>query len=162
MWKQLLILSTGLLLAGCGHDSAPKSSEPDGFQQALAYAQCLRANGVPEFPDPQRAGNSITLGGGQLLRTPAGKKAAEACRDKNPQHDAALGGGTVDQDKLAVWMNCMRTRLPKFPDAQVNKGTITIQLHGTGIKGDSAEFENARKACDPKFPGGDLNVEDQP
>jgi hypothetical protein len=169
MWKRLLILSAGFLLsgcgfllAGCGHDSGPKESESDGFQQALAYAQCIRANGVPTFPDPQRDGNRITVSGGQELNTPQGKKAAEACRDKEPQHDTNAGGSNVDPDKLTAWMKCMRAQLPKWPDAQVNNGTITIQLRGTGLKGDSPEFENARKACESKYPGGNLHVEEQP
>ncbi|MFI5895892.1 hypothetical protein ACIA5D_37920 [Actinoplanes sp. NPDC051513] len=161
MNTRALIFSGFLLVsltAGCGRVGGSKSDEPDGFQQALAYAQCIRANGVPNFPDPLKEGGGVKVQGGEYLASPEGRKAAEACRDKDPQGDDDTDGGTVDAAKLAAWMKCMRAKLPKFPDAQTNGGTITILLQGTGLKSDSAEFENARRSCEPQFPGGNLKI----
>ncbi|MEU4241705.1 hypothetical protein [Actinoplanes sp. NPDC026619] len=152
----------GFLTAGCGAGSDDSSSGGDTFQQNLAYAKCLRANGLPTFPDPEQVGGGTKVGGGELLDTPAGKKAAEACRDKQPQDDGdAAGGDGLDQSKVSAWMKCMRAALAKFPGGQVTGSTITINLAGTGIKGDSTEFETARKSCESDFPGGSLKVVDQ-
>ncbi|HEX4282402.1 MAG TPA: hypothetical protein VHZ27_16660, partial [Solirubrobacteraceae bacterium] len=75
----LVALVTGVLMAGCGAGSssttaarvagtstplsniapggsatANSSSSPsDVAPEALAFAKCMRANGVPNFPDPQ-------------------------------------------------------------------------------------------------------------
>jgi hypothetical protein len=160
------LIAAGFLLlsltAGCGLVGDSESDDPDGFQQALAYAKCIRANGVPAFPDPEKEGNGVKVSGGELLATPEGKKAAEACRDKDPQGDDDSDGGTVDAEKLGAWLVCMRGKLPKFPDAQTSGRTITITLTGTGLKSGSAEFENARRSCEPQFPGGDLKIVDAP
>ena len=44
-------------------------SSPSSGSAALAFANCMRANGVPNFPDPQP-------GGGQLFEIPAGANPA--------------------------------------------------------------------------------------
>ncbi|WP_433366829.1 hypothetical protein ACQPZX_38495 [Actinoplanes sp. CA-142083] len=150
------------LIAGCGLVNDSESDDPHGFDQAMAYASCIRANGVPNFPDPLKEGNGVKVQGGEYLSSPEGKKAAEACRDKDPQGNDDSDGGTIDTAKLADWMKCMRAKLPKFPDAQTSGGTITITLQGTGIKSDSAEFQNARRSCESHAPGGNLKVVDAP
>jgi hypothetical protein len=136
----------GSLIAGCGHGSSaePSSSSGRAFEQALVYSKCMRANGVPNFPDPQRQGNGVRVDVG-----------------KNPQGDAGDPNGKVDSAKLAEWTKCMRAKLPKFPDADVSGNAITIKLQGTGIKGDSAEFENARRACESHVPDGSMRIVDQ-
>jgi hypothetical protein len=161
--RPVFIVSTflfGALIAGCGHGSTPKPSSSDGaFEQALVYSKCMRANGVPNFPDPQRQGNTVRVDVGKNANTAEMKKAMEACRDKMPQGDAdGPNGGSIDSAKVADWTKCMRAKLPKFPDPDVSGNGITVTLKGTGIKGDSAEFENARRACQSRLPGGSLRV----
>jgi hypothetical protein len=164
--RPVLIVSAfllGSLIAGCGQGSTSKPSPSSGgaFQQALIYAQCMRANGVPNFPDPQRQGNGVKVNvdKDKGKDTPELTKALEACRDKMPQGDAdGPNSDRVDAAKLADWTKCMRAKLPKFPDPQVSGNTMTVTLKGTGIKGDSAEFESVRQACDSHFPGGSLRL----
>jgi len=67
------LLSAGLL-AGCGggaHASAPSKV----MSGALAYANCMRSHGVPDFPDPNSQGEfqlrpSVRVENGR--RTPVG------------------------------------------------------------------------------------------
>jgi hypothetical protein len=60
-------------------------------EQALAFAECMRENGV-DFPDPQFGeGGGMRFGGpGIDPEDPDFKKAEEACRDKRP---GPPGGG---------------------------------------------------------------------
>ena len=152
----------GSLIAGCGHGSTAKPPSSDGdLKQALAYAQCMRSNGVPNFSDPQKRGNGVNVDVPKNADAPELNKALEACRDKMPQGDAAgPDSGSVDSAKLAAWASCMRAKLPKFPDPDVSGSTFTITLRGTGINGGSAAFENARKACESQVPSGSLRVVD--
>jgi len=48
---------------------------------ALNHAACMRAHGLPNFPDPTFSGGNqkLNLGPGLNLNSPAVKKAAEAC-----------------------------------------------------------------------------------
>jgi hypothetical protein len=161
--RPLLIVSAFLLaslIAGCGDKSGAQSEDGDDpFEQALAYSQCMRSNGVPDFPDPQRDGDKVKKNVGNDKDSPTMKKAMEACRDKLSQGEAdGPDAGSVDQAKLVDWMKCMRGKLPNFPDAQVSGGTITLNLKGTGIDGDSEGFKSAQRACQSDFPGGSLNA----
>lgn len=158
---KLLILPAvlaGLLTAGC--DAGTEPSGEDRFQQALAYSECMRTNGVANYPDPELQGGGLKVK--VPKSTPEIEKAKVACRDKEPQGIADdAGGGPVDAAKLTDWTNCMRGKLPKFPDPEVNGGTVTVILQGTGLKSESADFENARRDCDSKSPGGNLRVVNQ-
>jgi len=55
--------AAAVLTAGCGvvhvHFGSPggaSSTEPGTYQQQLAYAQCMRSHGLPDFPLPSRSG----------------------------------------------------------------------------------------------------------
>jgi hypothetical protein len=163
---KVLVISAlllGSLIAGCGHGSTSDPSRDKEFQQAMDYSKCMRANGVPDYPDPQRQGNGVHGDLGKDKNTSELKKAQEACRDKEPQGDVeGANGGTVDAAKLADWTKCMRANLPKFPDPDVTGNTMTVELKGTGIAGDSAEFTNAQRACQSTLPNGSLRVVDTP
>lgn len=56
-------------------------------QQLLAFAQCMRTNGEPKFPDPAASG-AITLGGVDP-NTPQFQHAIQVCEAKTGLH---LGG----------------------------------------------------------------------
>ena len=81
-------------------DGADPTSEEDLEEQALEFAQCMRDNGVPDFPDPQVNGD-----GGMIMGGPGGagdfdqeavEKAMEACEDLRPQ-----GGGNFSEEDRA-------------------------------------------------------------
>lgn len=57
-------------------------------QQLLAFAQCMRVNGVPQFPDPSPNG-AIQIGGGVDPNSPQFKHAAQVCSAKTGLH---IGG----------------------------------------------------------------------
>ena len=161
--KVLLVAAflLGSLTAGCGHNTDSDPSDEDSYKQALAYAKCMRANGVPNYPDPEIQNGGVEVK--QPRTTPEMTKALEACRDKQPQGPADDDdGGSIDAAKLADWTKCMRAKLPNFPDADVKGSTVTIVLQGTGISSGSAELENARKACQAQFPEGSLHMVNTP
>jgi hypothetical protein len=100
-------------------------SSPSGGSGALAFANCMRANGVPNFPDPQP-------GGGQLFEIPAGANpaapaftAARAKCQKLVPNDGAAGSGPPPSDqtlaKLVRIARCMRQHgISDFPDARTS------------------------------------------
>jgi len=69
---------------GTGGGSAGGISQ----QQLLAFAQCMRANGVPQFPDPSPNG-ALRIGGGLDPNSPQFRNAVQVCTAKTGLH---LGG----------------------------------------------------------------------
>jgi hypothetical protein len=69
--------------------------DPETAEQMRAYAQCMRDNGVPEFPDPGSGGLQVRVGGPDGLDPEAMEAAEEACRDLRPEiaGGRAAGGG---------------------------------------------------------------------
>ncbi|MFI8849368.1 hypothetical protein [Streptomyces sp. 891-h] len=170
------VLLTGALLTGCGGDSSDGGGERDSareapgddgargdagkqFDKALEYAQCMRDNGVEDFPDPKQEGGGIRIGGPGIDRGSAAfEKAEEACRDKAPQMGGG-GGKPLDSKKVAAWATCMRENgLDDFPDPAVNGSVMQIDLSGTGIKPTDKAFQDAQKACRDKYPGGGIQM----
>jgi len=141
--------------------SIPTTAEPSASASAsvnkgdpLAFAQCMRTNGVPNFPDPQ-SGHSVLPKG--LDPNSATFKAAS---DKCKQYIAAdQGAAPPAQDPWPVaeklkYSKCMRENgLPTFPDPNKDGG---LEFDNS-IDPNSTQFKNAEKACskyEPQNGGG--------
>ena len=70
-------------LAACEELMPPgvrdESDDPDEGQY-LKFAQCMRKNGLPDFPDPQPGSDGGMFGDGVKRDDPAFQKAAAACQ----------------------------------------------------------------------------------
>jgi hypothetical protein len=68
----------------------PMKADPQMQEQMRKFAQCMRENGVPGFPDPGADGGiQINGGNGVDPTSEEFKKAEKACA----QHGPKLGGG---------------------------------------------------------------------
>ena len=130
-------------------DDGGGGEELDGFEEALAYSECMRDNGITDFPDPERNGE-----GGIGLSLPEGtdpededfKAAEDACKDLMPGPEE---GATIDPDMydaLLEYSECMRENgITAFPDPEPNGGII---MNGDmGFDPQSEEFQAADEAC---------------
>ena len=98
--------------------TAPGNSHPPSM---LAFASCMRANGVPNFPDP-KPGGGIALPAGSNPRAPAFRAAQAKCQKLLPG-GAPPGPGSATHPsaqtlaKLVSIARCMREHgVPQFPD----------------------------------------------
>jgi hypothetical protein len=64
------------------------SVSPAVRAQILRYAACIRAHGVPNYPDPTFNGNSVNFGNlsGINQSSPAYQSALHACASVNPMN----------------------------------------------------------------------------
>jgi hypothetical protein len=153
--------AVALLMTACG--GSPSNSGASGstkYQKALLYSQCMRSHGVPNFPDPDAAGNIIQNAqpGQNTVDTnsSAGQAADKTCRHLLP------GGGSSNSDTPPQTLNqllkiakCMRTHgLPGYPDPIVNNGSITLGLSAAGIDPSSSQFQAAAHQCASVIPPG--------
>lgn len=184
-WPLLLIaaLAIGMLLSACdligisfgdgsssgSGASASRSASPsssasasDRDQQMLAYSQCMRDNGVPDFPDPA-PGGVINLTGEFDVNSPTFRAADEVCASllPPPPADGERDEGEAREQMLA-YAACMRENgVPNFPDPQPGQG---IDLNGDVIDIDSPAFRAAMEACAsvPGAPGGTIDAPTAP
>jgi hypothetical protein len=109
-------------LAACGFSRGPSSTTTGSrtSSQAVEFADCMRAHGVPSFPDPNggRRPTSVADTG-----TPAFKSASRACARLAP--GGAGGVRSTESQYLAAltFAKCMRTHgVPGIPDPTRGSG----------------------------------------
>jgi len=140
-----------LLVAACGSSSRDKAaSAADPQQAALAFARCMRDNGVPDFPDPDADGRFRGLGHEQQ-DDPKFRAAQEACRDLAPGGEHEKLGDPAFVEQMREFSQCMRNNgLPDFPDPDADG-----RLRGVGHErqGDP-KYQAAMETCRQKLPGG--------
>jgi hypothetical protein len=129
-------------------NSSAASAQQDG---AVAYAGCMRSNGVPRWPDPNSNGvfdksklTSQQLGAG----TSQLQAAQSACRQLLPNGGNGPSPARVQQIKAQglQFSQCVRSHgVPNFPDPG-NDGRIPDPATA-GINQGSPKFEAANQAC---------------
>jgi hypothetical protein len=118
-------------------------------EQALQFAQCMRENGVPDFPDPDAEGRFSE--GEHDQDDPALRAAQEACRDLAPGGEHENTGDPAFVEQMREFSQCMRDNgLPDFPDPDAD-GRLRGRSHE--LQGDP-QFQAARETCRDKLPGG--------
>ena len=145
----LVAVGGALVVAACGSSSTPGSARAGNASGGIKLAACIRAHGVPNFPDPSGGGGGINLERtGINPQSPAFKSARRACAGLAP---GAVGGvRATEQQFLAAltFSRCMRTQgFPDFPDpTRVDSPPGPIFIVGPGL------FFRVSAAFDPESP----------
>jgi hypothetical protein len=158
-WLGVLLAILGIVaLAACSSTPATASgdsSTSSAYQKALAYAQCIRAHGAPDFPDPNSKGQFIAPNGSSLPSvSPAVlQSSGKACQKLLPpsmaQGPPQGPQGTAATNQGLKFSECMRNHgEPNFPDPAAN-GSITLP---SGMNAESPQFQAAEKACKSLMP----------
>ena len=133
---------------------AAAAATPD----AMKYAQCMRAHGVPDFPDPVDGGFHINNTQPDSDLDPSSPRfvaADSACKALSPERDA--GSGTVDpqlQAQALAYSACIRAHgVPSYPDPVFVGGSIREAVRaGSGADPNSPQFIAAQNACQSLQP----------
>jgi hypothetical protein len=147
------------------HAASPTPTTTGRVPQALAYAQCMRAHGVPDWPDPDSSGSfpkdqleHLAEDDAQLLTGQA------ACQDMLPNGgvgaptEAQLARAWLD---LARFASCMRSHgVMQFPDPTASPQhpeRPTFDLGAAGIDPNAPRIRGAISTCRPQLQdAGDL------
>lgn len=151
-----------LAIAACGSSGKPSDQASTASKQGLQFANCMRAHGVPNFPDPSAGGGlKFQSDGGINPQSPAFQSAQKACGSLAPG-----GGGPPsmsESQRLAAirFAKCMRTHgQPNFPDPTLTAptGPPVLALRGMvfalgpGINPRSQAFRQAAAKCGVGLP----------
>lgn len=164
----VMLASVSLALAGCGGSSstgvahlstgkgASSASSPRGAssaesaaspqQAAIAYAKCMRASGVPNFPDPNASGGFLFHASAGMDRSSSLFKAAQAkCQKLMPGGGPPAPGSSTNPSRqtLARFLNiarCMRQHgVYDFPDPRTSVPANPFGSGGAGVISDIEE-----------------------
>ena len=116
----------GAVFIGAGCSSAPAatgdgSSADATHEQAMKFAQCMRDNGVSQFPDPDASGKMTIdqiANGSSLNPNSAGfRQALGACKDLEPPGFTGSKRSPEQQESALKFAQCVRDNGVKdFPD----------------------------------------------
>jgi hypothetical protein len=117
-----------VLTAACSNASpATRSSSGGGanadtnLAKAVKFAQCMRSNGVSNFPDPNPSGqftiDAIANGSGVDTSSAAFTQAMSACKDLEPPGFTGSTRSAQQQEAALKFAQCIRDNgVTDFPD----------------------------------------------
>ena len=145
------LAAVALLTAACGAGSSGAAGSPGAGQgrlaQALAFAQCMRSRGAPDFPDPDSSGGWVVKPS-DSARFNAPPSARAACVHLYPdggKKTASPAQREQQQRRSLAFAACMRRNgFPQFPDGW--SGNVG-QLISAGIDPSSPRLNAALTKC---------------
>jgi hypothetical protein len=164
-----VIAATALLaLGGCGASNASGNGAAARLDPAVKMARCMRAHGVPGFPDP-RPGSGLVIPNGLDASAPAFQSAQRTCAKLLPS-GAGAGSQLSESARLAMlaMARCIRAHgVPNFPDPTTTPPTLAGRRAALALgRGgsflvvsdpDAPAFKHAAASCHfpmPHLPAG--------
>lgn len=137
------------------------SSDPD--EALRAFAQCMRDNGVPNFPEPTEDGISLS-GTGLDPDSPEFKLAAKACESLRPAPlDDSADAGDSEWEQITPGGDCMCADGSQYSfwERLADPTKVVFYLDGGGICFDAATCAQANTPTSGERAGPDYdpNVE---
>ena len=150
-----VLAGTAVLAAACGGSSSPAVTLQTAYQKALAFSQCMRSHGVPNFPDPDSRGNILITQANHLAQgSPQFVSANKACEHLDPITPMTPAQQRQVTAQALKFVACMRAHgITNMPDPVVNAQGISSRIPA-GFSPSSPVFQSAQRACRNLMPGG--------
>jgi hypothetical protein len=158
LWPLAVLATVALIGAGCSDEPAENGTAADTTGavrgKGVKFAECMRDNGVAEFPDPDASGE-LTIDGvlnGSSLDpdAPAWKAAIGACKDLQPPGFTGEGKVSTEQQKTRLeFARCIRENGVKdFPDPVNGQPLVdTNRIPSSAAPGGMSILNAAMQAC---------------
>ena len=156
-------MTAALLAAGC---SSPSSTTPGStpsagstVAQAVAYTQCMRSHGVPEYPEPDSSGQLQKIGSGQQVGVSDAQltTASNACQSLWPYQALTPAQQQQELTDDLKFAQCMRSHgVPTLPDPVATNGHVefVISVSRDGFNPQSPQILAKARACQHVLPAG--------
>jgi hypothetical protein len=139
--------------AGASSASSPSGESGPMKAELLKYAECMRSQGIPDFPDPVRSplggyAYHVRISPGSDLdpNSPRNKSAQKVCQKDVPSSIADVTPAEMAAQGLE-WSRCMQAHgEPNFPDPN-GQGVIKVANATGTMDPNSPQFQRAEKAC---------------
>ena len=146
-----------LITAGCGtnassgtgtaNSTGPGANEPATDQdKAVKFAECIRAHGVPHFPDANAKGEFVF---GIDVSPPVWNKAVDACKALQPPGTLSAKRTPKQQTAALEFAQCMRGNGVKdFPDPANGQPLVdTNRIPSSAAPGGMTILNAAMQKC---------------
>jgi hypothetical protein len=155
-WPLAALALIALIGAGCGGSS---SSDGDGDAaaatqgKAVKFAQCMRENGVSQFPDPDASGNltidAVVNGSSIDTNGSTWKGAIAACEDLQPPGFTGEERSADQQDAALRFAQCIReSGVADFPDPSPGQPLVdTNRIPSANTAGGMSILNAAMQKC---------------
>jgi hypothetical protein len=154
----LASIGCAIAVAACGSSAKPGRHSIN--DQALAYSRCMRANGVPGYPDPNADGQTkIASSSGINFSSPGFTAAESACRKFTAGGPSASGASAQILGKYLAFSKCIRAHgITDFPDPTTSPpgpapgrsvSTDGVYLFIPITILNSSAYQSASRACRP-------------
>jgi hypothetical protein len=155
-----------LLLAACGgggtdgDSSAAATSSATDREKAVKFAECMRENGVTEFPDPSGSGE-LTIDGvvnGSSIDPdgPVWQGAIDTCKDLQPPGFTGGGDRSAGQQEAALlFAQCIRENgVTDFPDPVDGEPLVdTNRIPSAATNRGMSILNSAMQKCEAPISG---------
>ena len=145
------------LISACGSNAPAATSGGSNtaanVQQAVKFAQCMRANGVSNFPDPDASGaltiENVVNGSSVDPNSATFQQALNACRDLEPAGFMGQKRTAQQQEAALKFAQCMRDNgVPDFPDPTADGPLIdTNRIPSTATSDGMSILHAAMQKC---------------
>lgn len=152
----LALIAVAALITACG-SSAPAgtgaNSTSTNARAGLKFAECMRAHGVSDFPDPSASGkltiDEVANGSSLNTQSPAFTQALGACKTLEPAGFTGSKRSAQQQAAALKFAQCMRENgVPDFPDPTLNGPLIdTTRIPSTAQPGGMSALHAAMQKC---------------
>jgi hypothetical protein len=157
-----MVATVAVISAGCGGTGSSAGTSTagtggnknaSGRDKAVKFAECMRANGVSAFPDPNASGeltiDAVANGASLDTSTAAFEQAMSACKDLEPP--GFTGGKVTPQQRKARlgFAQCVRENGVKdFPDPADDEPLVdTRRIPSTDRPGGLSILNAAMQKC---------------
>jgi hypothetical protein len=118
LWFAAAIIGCAPALTACGSSASKSSHSGSDRTRFLAFSECMRSHGVPNFPDPA-AGGGIDIPQGSNINpfSPSFKAAQAQCHKLLPGGGPPRGVSEQQKEQMVRTSECMRAHgVTGFPD----------------------------------------------
>jgi hypothetical protein len=153
-----MLAMVAVIVAGCGNGSAGTGSASNSTaashnstatprEKAVKFAECMRENGYPDFPDPKASGEFPTFG---ISVSPAvWTKALGACKELQPPGSFSAHLSPKQLSAARKFAQCIREHGVKdFPDPVNGEPIVdTTKIPSTDTPGGMDILNAAMRTC---------------
>jgi hypothetical protein len=149
----IALISAGCSNAPAGTGSAGSGGTTSTRDQAVKFAECMRANGVKNFPDPSASGDfaidTVANRSGVDTSSAVFTQARIACKDLEPSGFTGKGRTAEQQQAALKFAQCIRDNGVKdFPDPAPDDPMIdTDRIPSTQRSGGMDSLHAAMQKC---------------
>jgi hypothetical protein len=145
-----------LISAGCSNapaDTGTANNTASNHEKAMQFAQCMRDNGVSNFPDPDASGaltiDAVANGSSVNPNSATFQQALSACRNLEPAGFMGQKRSAQQQAAALKFAQCIRDNGVKdFPDPTTDGPLVdTTRIPSTDTPGGMTILQAAMRKC---------------